>query len=202
MRIPQSSSLMSSRINLRSSSRFTADTSKVKKGNGYTDKIDLMNVARNTNADSKVSSMYKDIQTTATKLDKISKKLMSDEKKDVKAEIESFVKEYNSLNKQMNTSGNKVYTEFSKDLKNEVITQQKALAEIGISYVHDGTLSIDKKKLESASAENIKKVFLEKNSFSSKVASKASYIEKRSVIDNILSGSNMSRKSFSKTARV
>lgn len=201
MRIPQSSSLMSSRINLRSSSRFTADTSKVKKGNGYTDKIDLMNVARNTNADSKVSSMYKDIQTTATKLDKISKKLMSDEKKDVKAEIESFVKEYNSLNKQMNTSGNKVYTEFSKDLKNEVITQQKALAEIGISYVHDGTLSIDKKKLESASAENIKKVFLEKNSFSSKVASKASYIEKRSVIDNILSGSNMSRKSFSKTAR-
>lgn len=201
MRIPQSSSLMSSRINLRSSSRFTADTSKVKKGNGYTDKIDLMNVARNTNADSKVSSMYKDIQTTATKLDKISKKLMSDEKKDVKAEIESFVKEYNSLNKQMNTSGNKVYTEFSKDLKNEVITQQKALAEIGISYVHDGTLSIDKKKLESASAENIKKVFLEKNSFSSKVASKASYIEKRSVIDNILSGSNMSRKSFSRTSR-
>ncbi len=202
MRIPQSSSLMSSRINLRSSSRFTADTSKVKKGNGYTDKIDLMNVARNTSADSKVSSMYKDIQTTATKLDKISKKLTSDEKKDVNAEIESFVKEYNSLNKQMNTSGNKVYTEFSKDLKNEVITQQKALAEIGISYVHDGTLSIDKKKLESASAENIKKMFLEKNSFSSKVASKASYIEKRSVIDNILSGSNMSRKSFSKTARV
>lgn len=202
MRIPQSSSLMSSRINLRSSSRFNADTSSIKKPNNSTDKIDLMNVARNTSADSKVSSMYKDIQTTATKLDKISKKLMSDEKKDVKAEIESFVKEYNSLNKQMNTSGNKVYTEFSKDLKNEVITQQKALAEIGISYVHDGTLSIDKKKLESASAENIKKVFLEKNSFSSKVASKASYIEKRSVIDNILSGSNMSRKPFSKTARV
>lgn len=201
MRIPQSSSLMSSRINLRSSSRFNADTSSIKKTNNSTDKIDLMNVARNTSADSKVSSMYKDIQTTATKLDKISKKLMSDEKKDVKAEIESFVKEYNSLNKQMNTSGNKVYTEFSKDLKNEVITQQKALAEIGISYVHDGTLSIDKKKLESASAENIKKVFLEKNSFSSKVASKASYIEKRSVIDNILSGSNMSRKSFSRTSR-
>ena len=201
MRIPQSSSLMSSRINLRSSSRFTADTSSIKKTNRSTDKIDLMSVSRNTSADTKISSMYKDIQTSATKLDKISEKLMSDEKKDVKAEIESFVKEYNSLNKQMNTSGNKVYTEFAKDLKNEVITQQKALSEIGISYVHDGTLSIDKKKLESASAENIKKVFLEKNSFSSKVASKASYIEKRAVIDNILSGSNMSRKSFSRTAR-
>ena len=202
MRIPQSSALMSSRINLRSSSRFTADTSSIKKTNKTTDKIDLMNVSRNTSADSKVSSMYKDIQTTATKLEKISEKLMSNEKKDVKAEIESFVKEYNSLNKQMNTSGNKVYTEFSKDLKNEVVTQQKALAEIGISYIHDGTLSIDKKKLESASAENIKKVFLEKNSFSSKAASKASYIEKRAVIDNIISGSNMSRKSYSRRSRV
>ena len=62
MRIPQSSSLMSSRINLRSSSRFTADTSSIKKTNRSTDKIDLMSVARNTNADTKITNVDKENQ--------------------------------------------------------------------------------------------------------------------------------------------
>lgn len=202
MRILQNSSLMSSRINLRSSSRFTGDTSKVKKSNGHTDKIDLMNIDRNSSSDTKVSTLYNDIKTTATKVNQVSEKLISDEKKDIKTEIESFVKEYNSLMKKMNTSGSKTYTDFAKDLKNEVITQQKSLSEVGITYSHDGTLTLDKKKLESASSENIKKVFLEKSSFSSKIASKTKYIEKRAVIDHIISGSNMNRKSYSKSSRV
>ena len=202
MRILQNSSLMSSRINLRSSSRFTADTSKVKKSNGNTDKIDLMNIARNSSSDNKVNTLYTDIKTNATKLNQVSEKLISDQKKDVKTEVESFVKEYNSLMKKMNTSGSKTYTDFAKDLKSETITQQKSLSEVGITYSHDGILTLDKKKLESASSENIKKVFLEKNSFSSKAASKTKYIEKRAVIDNIVSGSNMSRKSYSRLSRV
>ena len=208
MRVLQSSSLASSRISLRSSytrsSRFSSNDSNTSKSKSSTDKIDLTSLYKSKNdiSSNQVSNAYTDINSSAEKLEKISEKIISGDTKDIYSKVESFVKEYNSLLKKMNNSGSKTYANFAKELKTETVTNQKNLAEIGISYVHDGTLSIDKKKFDGANSASIKKVFLEKDSFVSKIESKAEYIKKRASIDTIISGSNVRKSSYIRRSRV
>lgn len=195
MRIVQSSSLMSSRINLRSASYFKNSSADEGRTSRKSASIDMMSIAKKYEAPSNANNVYGDIKDSAAKLVSTSEKLTSDDKKNVPTEIESFVTKYNSLIKKMNESGNKLYSDFSTDLKNEIITKKKELSELGIDYKHDATLSLNKKQLEKASPENLK-LFTSKDGFASKISSKVSYIEKRALIDGIVSGTNFSKRTY------
>lgn len=196
MRIIQSSSLMSSRINLRSSSYFKNSSAEEGSTSRKSASIDLMNITKKYEASAETKNVYSDIKDSAAKLVSTSEKLTSDDKKNVNTEIESFVNKYNALVKNMNESGNKLYSNFSTDLKNEIITQKKELSELGIDYKHDATLSLNKKQLEKASPETLKKLFTSKDGFASKISSKAAYIEKRALIDGIVSGTNFTKRTY------
>ena len=66
-------------------------------------------------------------------------------KKKLLEQIDEFVGDYNSLYKSLDQAGGTTNTMFQKQLKSLFTTNQKKLAEIGITMDAKGTLSVDSK---------------------------------------------------------
>ena len=67
--------------------------------------------------------------------------------------------DYNSLYKSLDQAGGTTNTMFQKQLKSLFTTNQKKLAEIGITMDAKGTLSVDSKTLEAAGVDKLQKIF-------------------------------------------
>ena len=83
-------------------------------------------------------------------------------KKKLFEQIDEFAGDYNSLYKSLDQAGGTTNTMFQKQLKALFTTNQKNLAEIGITMDAKGTLSIDSKTLEAADVDKLQKIFCDK----------------------------------------
>ena len=83
-------------------------------------------------------------------------------KKKLLEQIDEFVGDYNSLYKSLDQAGGTTNTMFQKQLKSLFTTNQKKLAEIGITMDAKGTLSVDSKTLEAAGVDKLQKIFCER----------------------------------------
>lgn len=93
-------------------------------------------------------------------------------KKKLLEQINEFAGDYNSLYKSLDQAGGTTNTMFQKQLKALFTTNQKNLAEIGITMDAKGTLSIDSKTLEAADVDKLQKIFCDKDSFAARVSDK------------------------------
>lgn len=98
-------------------------------------------------------------------------------KKKLLEQINEFAGDYNSLYKSLDQAGGTTSTMFQKQLKALFTTNQKNLAEIGITMDAKGTLSIDSKTLEAADVDKLQKIFCDKDSFAAKVSDKCETIK-------------------------
>lgn len=80
---------------------------------------------------------------------------------------ESFVESYNSLSSAIKNSGDKTVSNKSQFIANMTNAYTRKLNKVGITANADGTLSLDKDTFNSASSEDLKKVFGKSDSFSS-----------------------------------
>lgn len=98
-------------------------------------------------------------------------------KKKLLEQINEFAGDYNSLYKSLDQAGGTTNTMFQKQLKALFTTNQKNLAEIGITMDAMGTLSIDSKTLEAADVDKLQKIFCDKDSFAARVSDKCETIK-------------------------
>lgn len=98
-------------------------------------------------------------------------------KKKLFEQIDEFAGDYNSLYKSLDQAGGTTNTMFQKQLKALFTTNQKNLAEIGITMDAKGTLSIDSKTLEAADVDKLQKIFCDKDSFAARVSDKCETIK-------------------------
>ena len=98
-------------------------------------------------------------------------------KKKLLEQINEFAGDYNSLYKSLDQAGGTTNTMFQKQLKALFTTNQKNLAEIGITMDAKGTLSIDSKTLEAADVDKLLKIFCDKDSFAARVSDKCETIK-------------------------
>ena len=98
-------------------------------------------------------------------------------KKKLLEQINEFAGDYNSLYKSLDQAGGTTNTMFQKQLKALFTTNQKNLAEIGITMDAKGTLSIDSKTLEAADVDKLQKIFCDKDSFAARVSDKCETIK-------------------------
>lgn len=98
-------------------------------------------------------------------------------KKKLLEQINEFAGDYNSLYKSLDQAGGTTNTMFQKQLKALFTTNQKNLAEIGITMDAKGTLSIDSKTLEAADIDKLQKIFCDKDSFAARVSDKCETIK-------------------------
>lgn len=155
------------------------------------------NASTTTNA-TVVSATYEKIGTTASNVTTHVNKLLATGKSDLfdeneesseKAvkEIKSFIEDYNSLMTQMQKSGSKTYKAYVKELKAEATSSKDSLAEVGVTFKSDGTLSIDRDKLTDADLRDLKKIFQGSTSFCAKVSEKCTTVNKRAALDKAIS---------------
>lgn len=98
-------------------------------------------------------------------------------KKKLLEQINEFAGDYNSLYKSLDQAGGTTNTMFQKQLKALFTTNQKNLAEIGITMDAKGTLSIDSKTLEAADVDKLQKIFCDKDSFAARLSDKCETIK-------------------------
>lgn len=98
-------------------------------------------------------------------------------KKKLLEQINEFAGDYNSLYNSLDQAGGTTNTMFQKQLKALFTTNQKNLAEIGITMDAKGTLSIDSKTLEAADVDKLQKIFCDKDSFAARVSDKCETIK-------------------------
>ena len=98
-------------------------------------------------------------------------------KKKLFEQIDEFAGDYNSLYKSLDQAGGTTNTMFQKQLKALFTTNQKNLAEIGITMDAKGTLSVDSKTLEAADVDILQKIFCDKDSFAARVSDKCETIK-------------------------
>ena len=98
-------------------------------------------------------------------------------KKKLLEQIDEFVGDYNSLYKSLEQAGGTTNSMFQKQLKSSFTTNQKDLAEIGITMDAKGTLSVDSKTLEAADVDKLQKIFCDKDSFAARVSDKCETIK-------------------------
>lgn len=98
-------------------------------------------------------------------------------KKKLLEQINEFAGDYNSLYKSLDQAGGTTNTMFQKQLKALFTTNQKNLAEIGITMDAKGTLSIDSKTLEASDVDKLQKIFCDKDSFAARVSDKCETIK-------------------------
>lgn len=98
-------------------------------------------------------------------------------KKKLLEQIDEFVGDYNSLYKSLEQAGGTTNSMFQKQLKSSFTTNQKDLAEIGITMDAKGTLSVDSKTLEATDVDKLQKIFCAKDSFAARVSDKCETIK-------------------------
>lgn len=113
--------------------------------------------------------------------------------KDIVSEVEGFVSDYNSMITNMKKAGDSVNSVYQKQYAQDVTQHKEALKAIGITANKDGTLAIDKKVLEGAPLDDLKKVFTGSSSFAAETAVKSIYTEANAV--SLISQNNERSKS-------
>jgi hypothetical protein len=98
---------------------------------------------------------------------------LASNKEKVVAEINSFIKDYNSLIDTMSNTDEAVNNLYLKQLKSFASENKTAFKELGITQKSDGALTIDQKTLKAAETVKLQKVFGSKNSFVQKVSEKS-----------------------------
>lgn len=170
-------------------SRLSSAAKKTLKDNGIT----LGNTTSSASASTKnktyttikesTESLRSDIiKLTDTDKDSLlSKAVSSGNTADAVTTVEDFVDKYNSMVKAMTQMGGDTNTSYSKELSALVTKNKDALSAIGITANSDGTLTVDKSKLSSASASAIKTAFTGDSGFAETVAGKSIYIEANAI---------------------
>ena len=119
--------------------------------------------------------------------------------KDVVSTATDFVNNYNNILSSITKLGGTENKKFVTELKNYAEDNKDALKNAGITVLTDGSLTMNKKEMNAASLENLKKVFNGKDSFADKVTNLSSDIEenvKKKLKENLLVlGSNSSSTS-------
>lgn len=103
--------------------------------------------------------------------------LSSKDTKSAVKEVNSFVENYNAMVEKLKESKDSMDQIYAKQLKADGEKYKEQLASIGIAMKEDGTLAVDQKILEGASAEEIKKALGGSDTFTGAVAIKSIYIE-------------------------
>ncbi|MHC1722625.1 MAG: hypothetical protein AB9836_05400 [Aminipila sp.] len=98
--------------------------------------------------------------------------------KDVVSEATDFVNNYNNMLSSISKLGGTENKKFISELKQYASDNKDALKNAGITVLTDGSLTMNKKEMNAASLENLKKVFNGKDSFADKVTNLSSDIEK------------------------
>lgn len=126
-----------------------------------------------------LQTSVKDLQNInlGTDTDKDKEGTQDSIKKKLLEQINEFAGDYNSLYKSLDQAGGTTNTMFQKQLKALFTTNQKNLAEIGITMDAKGTLSIDSKTLEAADVDKLQKIFCDKDSFAARVSDKCETIK-------------------------
>lgn len=109
---------------------------------------------------------------------------------DVVAEINNFVKDYNSMLSNMKKVGGSVNNIYGRQFSTQTLIHKNELSKIGITAASDGTLQVNQKTLESAGLDDMKKVFQGTSSFAGQASMKSIYVESNAV-------SNISASSYS-----
>lgn len=119
--------------------------------------------------------------------------------KDVVSTATDFVNNYNNILSSITKLGGTENKKFVSELKKYAEDNKDALKNAGITVLTDGSLTMNKKEMNAASLENLKKVFNGKDSFADKVTNLSSDIEenvKKKLKENLLVlGSNSSSTS-------
>ncbi|MDE6607585.1 MAG: hypothetical protein K2K54_07520 [Lachnospiraceae bacterium] len=93
------------------------------------------------------------------------------------SEVKSFVDDYNTMVRKMNSEGGTVNELYVKQLHGFVVSHKSKLENIGITEDKNGLLTVDRNKLEAADLEKLKNVFQGENSFAQKVADRSKKVE-------------------------
>lgn len=93
------------------------------------------------------------------------------------SEVKSFVEDYNTMVRKMNSEGGTVNELYVRQLHGFVVSHKSKLENIGISEDKNGLLAVDRNKLEAAELEKLKNVFQGENSFAQKVADRSKRVE-------------------------
>lgn len=101
--------------------------------------------------------------------------------KDVVKEVEAFVDDYNNMVSNMRKTGGTTNNIYRSKLSYDIIGEREELKNIGITANKDGTLEIDKKKLQNAEVEDLQKVFEGASSFAGKTSVNSIYVESGAV---------------------
>ena len=147
------------------------DVLNKQKGTSTNSLMDALN--RNKEAQfSNKQKGYEDLETAASELALSASKLYaegedslfakaeeSQETGDIIKEIQTMVESYNKTLKLLKEAGGSLNSFYRQELKNAAAENAELLSSIGITQNKDGSLAIDKKKLESADLEALKKVF-------------------------------------------
>lgn len=98
---------------------------------------------------------------------------LASNKEKVVTEIDSFIKDYNSMIDTMNDIDETVNNLYLKQIKSFASENKAAFKELGIKQESDGKLTVDQKTLKSAELVKIQKVFGSKGCFAEKVSEKS-----------------------------
>lgn len=101
----------------------------------------------------------------------------SNSTKNVVSEATDFVNNYNNMLSSISKLGGTENKKFISELKQYAADNKDALKNVGITVLTDGSLTMNKKEMNAASLENLKKVFNGKDSFADKVTNLSSDIE-------------------------
>lgn len=93
------------------------------------------------------------------------------------SEVKSFVDDYNTMVRKMNSEGGTVNELYVRQLHGFVVSHKSKLENIGITEDKNGLLAVDRNKLEAAELEKLKNVFQGENSFAQKVADRSKRVE-------------------------
>lgn len=182
------------------------DVLNKKKGTTSNSLMDALNRTKDTQLSTKQKG-YEELETAAGELALSASKLYaegedslfakaeeSQDTTDIIKEIQTMAESYNKTLKLLKEAGGSLNNFYRQELKNAATENADLLSSIGITQNKDGSLVIDKKKLESADLETLKKVFNSDSDF----AGLAAYIGIKSAENAAANASSITNQYNSK----
>lgn len=143
---------------------------------GGTSRLGAMN-ARCGASNRILRSGYEKLQTSAEELigqaGKLSRKV-EEGLTDISSDVSDFVGKFNTALKNLKSSSGVLNEYYHQTMKETVLGNQGALADIGITVASDGALTLNKDKLAEADTDAVKKVFGGDSEFLKRVSAVAS----------------------------
>ncbi len=134
----------------------------------------------------KLSENAKSLSTSAGALATGGDELYKDADKSVSA-VNDFVKNYNSTLDSLKNSTDLKILERGASIVNTVKAYSRTLNRVGITMGSDNRLSVDADKLKQAAPTTLKSLFSGNYSMSTRIADKASYINRSVALQNAMS---------------